>query len=105
MKKVIIAIAATLSLGTSAMAQATMKYDESTEQNLVNICKALKSGSVLDLKRAVKRARVNYRAVADDLMCNGQSAHQFAVSNNATKTADLLAKRANLDVDNMLAKR
>lgn len=76
-----------------------------TEANLVRVCKALKSNSRLQLHKAVKRTRVGYREIAKGLVCNGKSAFEFAQLHNAGKTAGLLARKANLTEDGLLAKR
>ncbi len=89
--------------GISANVNASM--NASTEASLQNICHALKSDNKLTLNRAIKQSRISYKAVAEGLMCNGKSAMDFALLNNAKNTAGYLAKKANINIDGMLAKR
>lgn len=103
MKKLTLATLIIASLGFSGFASANIST--STEQSLVQICKALKSDSRIKLVRAMKRSRIRYETVANGLVCNGQDALSFAVAHGANKTAGLVAKRANVNIDSLLAKR
>jgi hypothetical protein len=103
MKKLTIATLLITGLGVSGIANADI--NASTEKDLVQICKALKSDSRLKLVKAMKRSRIRYETVADGLVCNGQEALDFAVSHGSHKVAVLVAKRANVDLDTLLAKR
>jgi hypothetical protein len=103
MKKLTLATILIAGLGVSGFANANIT--ESTEKNLVQICKALQSNSRLKLVKAMKRSRIRYETIADGLVCNGQEALDFAVSHGSHKVAVLVAKRANVDLDTWLAKR
>lgn len=97
MKKLALAFVVVAATGFSGFASASIS--ESTEQNLVKVCKALKSDSSIKLNKAVKHSRISYERLAKGLVCDGQSAMSFALSNGAQKTASVFAKRANLDVE------
>lgn len=66
------------------------------EDNFVRICKALKSDSQMKLKRAIDQSRTTYRKVATGLVCNGQDALAFAISQQAYENARYLAHRAEI---------
>ena len=106
MKKVILTIA-TVCIATtiSAGANANTHISKTMETNLVKVCNALKSDNRLQLRRAVKQTGATFTNIAEGLKCNGESAMDFALNNGATSTADLLAKRANLTSQSMLAKK
>jgi hypothetical protein len=97
MKKLALAFVVVAATGFSGFASASIS--ESTEQNLVKVCKALKSDSSIKLNKAVKNSRISYENLAEGLVCNGQSAVSFALSNGAEKTAGIFSKLANLNVD------
>lgn len=103
MKKLALVAVVMAGVGVSGMANAAI--DPATEANLVRICKALKSDSKIRLHQAIKRSRLNYKQVAKGLKCNGQDPFTFAMAHKADTTANLFARRANLDVDGLLAKR
>ena len=79
--------------------------DAALEKDLVNICEALKSDSKLALHRAVKKSRVSYRQVEEGLVCNGESAREFALTPNAPTTAGLLDKHARNNAGVLTARR
>ncbi|WP_100655981.1 DUF3718 domain-containing protein [Alteromonas flava] len=79
--------------------------DSGLEKDLVNICVALKSDSKLALHRAVKRSRLTYQQVNEGLVCNGESAQDFALSHNAEATAALLARKSRVNTEMLTAKR
>jgi hypothetical protein len=97
MKKLALAFIVVAATGFSGFASASI--NESTEQNLVKVCKALKSDSSIKLNKAVKHSRISYESLAEGLVCDGQSAVSFAIANGAEKTAHVFAKRANLNTD------
>ena len=110
MKKLIFAAMMTAGLGFSGMASAhnslaINNIDASTERSLVKVCEALKSNKRVKLIRALKDSRIRYKHIVDGLVCNGQDALDFAMSHGAKKTANMVAKRANVDLNSMLAKR
>jgi hypothetical protein len=103
MKKTI--LVSILSTGILLAGSAQANYiDPSTEHSLVKICEALKSNSKIRLHRAVKNSGLSYKKVAKDLVCNGQDPVTFALMNDSKKTAKLIAKRSNVDIDSLLAK-
>ena len=97
MKKLTLAILLVAGASVSGIASANMST--STEHNLVSVCKALKSDSKLQLMNAVKSSGVSYENLAQGLVCNGQQPVNFALANGAQKTADLFAKRAQVEVE------
>lgn len=97
MKKLTLAVIVVAATGFSGFASASIS--ESTENNLVKVCQALKSDSSVKLNKAVKNSRISYESLAEGLVCNGQSAVSFAISNGAQKTASIFAKRANLNTE------
>lgn len=101
--KASVTIAFVAMVGVSTNANASMR--DSTEASLQSICYALKSDNKLRLNRAIKQSRISYKAVAEGLMCNGKTAMEFALFNNAKNTAVYLAKKANIKHNGMLARR
>lgn len=79
--------------------------DKSTEQTLIKICEALKSNNKGKLHRVVKHSYLNYKQISKGLVCNGMDPVTFALRNSATDTAELFARRSNMDYDMLLAKR
>jgi len=104
MKKVAtLAVISLLSMGVSSQVAAGMpKY---MEKQLVAVCHALKNDNKLALNKIIRKAHFDYAQIAKGLRCNGQSAHEFAMSYGAKDTADLIAKRGKLSVGQVIAKR
>ena len=105
MKKLLIASLLVAGSFTTSAASANTHIAPSLEQDLVKICKALKSNSKLKLHNVIKKSGLKYKNIANGLVCNGHDALQFAVINGANKTAGLLARKANVDLDSYVAKR
>jgi hypothetical protein len=102
MKKAI--IVSILSAGIVLAGSAQANYiDPVTERHLVKICKALKSNSKIRLHRAIKNSHLSYKAVGKGLVCNGDDPVTFALKNESNKTAKLLANKANMSYDELLA--
>ncbi|MDM7861928.1 DUF3718 domain-containing protein [Alteromonas sp. ASW11-36] len=80
-------------------------FDPALEKDLVRICAALKSDSRLALHRAVKRSRLSYKQIDEGLMCNGESAQDFARTHNANLTASTLAAKARSNNGVLTARR
>ncbi|WP_040521525.1 DUF3718 domain-containing protein [Aliiglaciecola lipolytica] len=99
------AVAFVLGAFATHSANAATSFTPTQEASLVKICKALKSDSRIKLNNAIKSSNLSYKLVANGLMCNGKSALEFAVMHEAQKTAGLLARKANINYDEMLAKR
>ncbi|GBL05030.1 DUF3718 domain-containing protein [Glaciecola sp. KUL10] len=92
----VVAFSAQLLLSTATEVNAG-PVDPTVEKRLVAVCTAIKSGNKLSLKRAIKRAHLNERAIIEGLKCNGMDPITFAMSNGAPKNADYLAKRSGKD--------
>lgn len=105
MKKVFAICLATATLTLTAQAHAAPPLDKDIEARLITVCEALKSNKKLRLHQAVEKSSINYRALAKGLQCNGQDGVTFALNHGADDTAMLFAKRGNIDVGHMLAKR
>lgn len=103
MKKLAFTAIIVASLGFTSMAQAGMS--KSMEASLVKVCEALKSDVPIRLHRAMKSARVSYKQVSEGLVCNGKNAIEFAMHHDAQETAGLVARRTNVDINSLLAKR
>ncbi|GAB2699364.1 DUF3718 domain-containing protein [Aliiglaciecola sp. 3_MG-2023] len=103
-KKVML-IAIMLGAFASNSAFAASHLTSYQQASLVKVCKALKSDSRIQLQKAVKSSNLNYKKVAKGLMCNGQSALEFAAMHDAHETAGFLARKVNVNYDKMLAKR
>jgi len=78
--------ALTFSLTSQA---ATTSYIDTA---LIEVCKAAQSNKVLKLNSAIKSYRLQNKAVALKVMCNGDDIITFAQNNGATKTAAKLQK-------------
>lgn len=105
MKNVIVttAVAAVLSVASFA-AMAKTSFDPSVDYELAKVCKAIKSGSMLKLNRAVKSSRVRYTAIVEELRCNGMTVIAFAREHDQDATADYLAHRYAFDQSQLVAK-
>lgn len=103
MKKLTVAAFIIASIGFTGAASA--KITDSREESLIRICEALMSDKPIRLKRTMKKAGVTYKQVNEGLVCNGQSAMNFALLHNADKNAGLLARKTSQDIDSLLAKR
>lgn len=88
MKTIIAASLVTLSF-LAMPAQAAI--DPQLENTLIDVCKAGASNRVFSFNDTMKIYRINKARIFPRLMCNGESFHQFALSNNADKTARLIA--------------
>ena len=93
----------TLSL-TATVANAA-PYPKHIEKNLIAVCEAVKSDSRLKLHRAVKVSGFNMRSLHEGFMCNGQDMLTFALTHNASKNAQLIARRINASPSVLTAKR
>ena len=105
MKKLMAIAFTTAALGLSMQVQAAPQMDKHLEKQLVQVCEALQSNKRLKLFRVMKENNFSYRTIAKGLRCNGVDAVTFALQHDADETANMVAKRANVDLDSMLAKR
>jgi hypothetical protein len=77
-------------VGVSSIGQAN-ELSPMLEKKLVRVCEAIQSNDRLKLRRAIKDSGVSKRQIVKGLVCNGMDGETFALSMNATVTAELLA--------------
>lgn len=77
------AIAAPLSISYA-------KMDPHLHNALVETCIAVKANSPLQLRNQLKEYNLKVGTIRDKLMCNGESVYQFALTHNATRTANVI---------------
>jgi hypothetical protein len=80
-----------LSFSLSAQAAPIRIIDATLEKQLIKICKAIKSNNQFKIKVALKNTHISMHDVRNDLKCNGMSAVDFALANNALISAKHLA--------------
>ncbi|MGS2719783.1 DUF3718 domain-containing protein [Paraglaciecola aestuariivivens] len=103
MKKLILGSIITAGVLLTGTAQA--KYiDKQTEAKLVEICQALKSDSKIRVHKAIKKSGFKARAISKGLVCNGYDAVTFAMINNAENSAKFIAKKGNINYNELIAK-
>ncbi|GGW72626.1 DUF3718 domain-containing protein [Alteromonas halophila] len=78
---------------------------EDLENDLIAVCKAIKSDNRLAIHRAVAKSRLSYRALHDGLVCNGEDMMTFAATSNAQASNDFLARKVRRDPRVLTAKR
>jgi hypothetical protein len=83
--------ALSLSFSLSAQAKPMWMIDATLEKQLIKICKAIKSNNQFKIKVALKNTHISMHDVRNDLKCNGMSAVDFALANNALISAKHLA--------------
>lgn len=89
------AITLTLLASTSFSSSAMDKY---IEQSLIEVCKASTSNSTVKFNKTMKSFRLNNKAVANKVMCNGDDITDFARNHGSYKVAAKLEKSLNGDV-------
>ena len=94
-----------ITLSLTATAANAGSYPVELEDNLVAVCDAVKSDSRLMLHRAVKATGLNMRDLHEGLVCNGQDMLTFAVTHDASQTAQHIARRINAGPNVLTAKR
>ena len=94
-----------MTLTLTATAANAGSYPIELEDDLVAVCEAVKSDSRLMLHRAVKATGLNMRDLHEGLVCNGQDMLTFAVTHDASQTAQHIARRINADPGVLTAKR
>ena len=87
--KTLLSLASVALVSLSFSASAAM--DPQLEKTLVSLCKAGASNSVIQLNDTVKSNHINKQRIYPKLMCNGESFHNFALTNNADRTAKRIA--------------
>lgn len=75
-------------------------FSPSEERRLVRLCEAVKSDSRMKLNALLRKEHLSFREINNQLVCNGMDAITFAVKNGAHNTANLIASRANVSIDN-----
>jgi len=103
MKKLLISSIITAGILLAGSAQASY-IDPVTEGNLIKVCKAIKSDSLIKVKVAVKHSGISIREIADGLVCNGVDPVSFALANDAAKTAKYMASRSKVNRQDLVAK-
>ena len=91
MKALILTAALTTAFGTASISAAPL--DTVTQNKLVTVCKAIQSGSKLELLKVMRHNRLSYDTIISDLRCNGMSVVAFAQQSNNEVTANYLASR------------
>ena len=102
MKKVIISTILTAGIVLAGSAQASY-IDPVTEGNLVKVCEAIKSDSVIKVNVAVRESGLGMKQIAKGLVCNGHDPVSFALVNDAEKTAKFMARKSNLKNQELVA--
>lgn len=93
MKKYSLALTAMTVLGASiSFAHAEVPMTDYMKTALTETCIAVKSNSILKLSKELKEYNLKVATIRDKLMCNGESVHQFALTHNATRTANKINK-------------
>ena len=80
-------------------------YPAEIENDLVNICKAIKADKPIRLHLAVKRSGLDYRTLDEGLVCNGQNMMTFAATHSAGNSGKFLAARLHDSDRTLTAKR
>ncbi|GAA6204167.1 DUF3718 domain-containing protein [Thalassotalea sp. SU-HH00458] len=89
------AITVTLLAGASFTSSAMDKY---IEDSLIEVCKASTTNSMLKFNKTMKSYRLNNKAVANKVMCNGDDITDFARNHGSYKVAAKLEKSLNGNV-------
>ena len=97
MKKVIISSIITAGILLAGSAQAS-NIDSVVEAKLVKVCEAIKSDSVTDLTAAARNSGLDIKQITNGLVCNGADPVNFALANDAEKTAKYMATKSNIEL-------
>ncbi|MFT6249706.1 MAG: hypothetical protein ACJAZQ_002925 [Cognaticolwellia sp.] len=103
MKNVLISSIITAGILLAGNAQAS-NLDSVTENNLVKVCEAIKSDSTLKLHTAIRNSGITIKAISNGLVCNGYDPVTFAIVNDAKNTAKYMAKKSNINYEQLVAK-
>jgi hypothetical protein len=103
MKKVIISTILTAGILLAGSVQANV-INPATESKLVEVCEAIKSDSVIKVNVAIRDSGIGMKQIANGLVCNGYDPVSFAMINDAEKTAKYMAKKSNVNHQEVLAK-
>lgn len=105
MKKLSVFCSAILVCGFSSFTYAEPKIPSHMENDLIQVCEAMRSDRRIRLLRAVEQSRQSYGALAKGLKCNGASPIEFALDHNAEVTAKMFAAKTGVDIQGLLVKR
>ena len=94
-----------LTLSLTATVANAASYPKQLEKRLIAVCEAVKSDNRLKLHRAVRATGLSMRDVHEGLVCNGQDMLTFALTHNAAKNAQLIARRVNASPSALTAQR
>jgi len=103
MKTVFISTILTAGILLAGSVQANT-INPSTESNLIEVCEAIKSDSVIKVNVAVRDSGIGMKQIANGLVCNGYDPVSFALANDAEKTAQYMAKKSTDNNQEMVAK-
>jgi hypothetical protein len=102
MKKVLISTIISAGILLAGNAQAS-NIDTVVEGKLVKVCEAIKSDRVIKVNIAIRDSGMGVKQIANGLICNGYDPVSFALINNAEKTAKFMAKRSNVNHQELMA--
>jgi hypothetical protein len=103
MKKLLLSTIITAGILLAGNAQA--KYiDPVTESKLVKVCEAIKSDNTLKLHTAIRDSGIRTKKISNGLVCNGYDPVSFAIANDAKNTAKYMAKKGNVNYQELVAK-
>lgn len=88
MKKVMTLTALIL---TSLTFNASAAMDPKLEQKLIEVCKTGLTDNLYKFNRTMMENKINKRRIFPRLVCNGESFHEFAISNGANRVAKKIA--------------
>ncbi|WP_394221782.1 DUF3718 domain-containing protein [Alteromonas gracilis] len=94
-----------ITLSLTATAANANSYPMEIENELIAVCKAVKSDSRLKLRRAIKATGLTTRELYKGLVCNGQDMMTFAATHSASRTAQHIAARVNAKPSVLTAQR
>ncbi|MFT6207809.1 MAG: hypothetical protein ACJA0T_001724 [Colwellia sp.] len=103
MNKLLISSIITASILLAGNAQAS-NIDSVTENNLIKVCNAIKSDSLVKVKVAVQESGISIIKIANGLVCNGFDPVSFALANDAEKTAEYMANKISANHQKLVAK-
>ncbi|MBE7215138.1 DUF3718 domain-containing protein [Shewanella benthica] len=88
MKKVMTLTALIL---TSLTFNASAAMEANLEQKLIEVCKTGLTDNLYRFNRTMIENKINKRRIFPMLVCNGESFHDFAISNGANRIAKKIA--------------
>ncbi|MFT5815002.1 MAG: hypothetical protein ACJA0T_001719 [Colwellia sp.] len=103
MKKLLISSIIASGILLAGNAQAS-NIDSVVESKLVKVCVAIQSDSLIKVKTAVRNSGITMKQIAKGLVCNGADPVNFALANDAEKTAEYMAKKSNINYKELVAK-